>query len=246
MRIYFTGAPIAVADYLSLLSGRAVMFSYLARRRRAWADLSRFSGVALDSGAYSVWRRGAAVDIGEYADYCASMSDSVDWYANLDAITDWRASLRNLSALERRGLSPLPVFHLGEPLSLLDDLVSGYDHVGIGRGPGIGFLGMWRLLETIFDRYSDSRGRPLLRFHGFRMTERRLIARFPFDSVDSTTWISGAAYDELPTDSGRARGFSFLSPSLKSRIWLDFFDHCPKAVRFNRARSRMTCLSGAD
>lgn len=234
MKLYFTGAPLATADYLALMTGRRVMYSYLARKRSAWADLSLFSGVALDSGAYSVWRRGAAVDIGAYADYCAEVSDRVDWYASLDAITDWRAGLANLAALEKRGLSPLPVFHLGEPWGLLDDLVSGYDHIGIGRGPRISFARMWRLLECVFDRYSDADGLPLCRFHGFRMTERRLIARFPFDSVDSTTWISGSAYDELPTDAGRARGFSFLSDVSKARIWLDFFDRARKAYVFER------------
>ena len=234
MRIYFTGQPLATADYLELMRGRAVMFSYLCRGRSAWADLSIFSGVALDSGAYSVWRRGAKVDLGEYADYCAANAGRFDWYANLDSITGWRETLRNQSALERRGLSPVPVFHIGEPWALLDDLAASYERVALGRGPGTKFAALWRALEEIFERYGGPGGAPLVRFHGFRMTDRRLIARFPFDSVDSTTWAAGVAYGELPTDTGRAGGFSFMRDTTKARAWLDFFDAAPKATRFER------------
>jgi len=232
MRIYFTGMPLATADYLALMEGRAVMFSFPYRRRAAWADLSRFCAVAVDSGAYSAWRRGASVDLGEYADYCARVETQVEWYANLDVIGDWRAGVRNLAALERRGLSPVPVFHLGEPWGLLEDFALGYGRVAIGRGPGVSFAGMWRMLEEIFGRFSRVDGAPLVAFHGFRMTDRRIMARFPFESVDSTTWTAGCAWDALPTDGGRATGFSFLSGVEKARIWLSFFDAAPKARVF--------------
>ena len=235
MRIYFTGRPIATGEYLEIMAGRAVMYSF-ANGARSWpGDLTVFSGVALDSGAYSVWRRRSRVDIGAYADYCLAMEDRLDWYANLDVIGDWRSTLRNQAALERRGLRPVPVFHLGEPWGVLEDLVSGYERVGIGRGPGMKFPALWPALEEVFSRYSDDEGAPLCMFHGFRMTERRVIARFPFESVDSTTWIAGLAYGELPTDTGRAKAPRFLRDTTRARIWLDFFDAAPKALKFERA-----------
>ncbi len=232
MRVYFTGMPLRSEDYLALMRGRAVMYSYLSRRRRVWADTSVFASVALDSGAYSVWRRRARVDLGEYAEYCASIEDRVDWYANLDVIGDWRAGLANLAALERRGLTPVPVFHLGEPWGLLEDFALGYDRVGLARGPGVPFGATWRMLQRVFARYCDGDGAALVRFHGFRMTDRRLMARFPFDSVDSATWIAGCAYGALPTDTGQARGFSYLGNAEKARVWLSFFDAAHKARDF--------------
>lgn len=234
MRIYFTGMPLATSDYLRLMKGRAVMYSFPRRGRSAWSSLSHFCSVVLDSGAYSVWSRGAAVDLGEYAEYCASVAGELAWYANLDVIGDWRAGLVNLATMEKMGLSPVPVFHLGEPWGLLEDFACGYELVAIGRGPGIPFGRMWRMLEEVFARYSEQDGAPLVRFHGFRMTHRRLLARFPFESVDSTTWIAGSAWDALPTDSGRATGFSFLSDMQKARVWLSFFDATPKAIVFKR------------
>jgi hypothetical protein len=279
MKIYYTGQPLRNADYLALMRGRHVMFSYLSRRRSVWDDLTPFAGAVLDSGAYSVWRRGATVDIGEYADYCATREDDLDWYANLDSITDWKKTLRNQAELERRGLSPVPVFHLGEPWALLDDLVYSYSRVAIGRGQKVPFALLTTMLEFVFDRYSAPRdaarrleargvrregdegarrpatvaavsaplraGRaPFVKFHGFRMTDRRLIARFPFDSVDSTTWNAGVAYGELPTDDGRASkratvadlGFSYLTDTTRARVWLDFFTAAPKAHAFTRRK----------
>ncbi len=239
MKVYFTGAPTGVHEYLSLMAGRRVMYSYVSRGRSVWTDASRFAGVALDSGAYSVWRRDAKVDIGEYADYCAAGEDAFDWYASLDVIGDWRRTLANQAALERRGLEPVPTFHLGEPWGLLDDLVSGYEKVALGRGPGMKFAVLWRHLTEIFTRCCDEDGMPLVRFHGFRMTERRLMARFPFESVDSTTWIAGIAFGQLPTEDGRMRAQSFLSASTRARVWLDFFDAAVKAERFDRTVANM-------
>jgi len=228
--------PLATGTYLELMRGRPVMFSFLARSRAAYRDLSVFESAVLDSGAYSVWRRGAEVDLYEYADCCARLEDRLEWYANLDVIGDWRRGLENLHELERLGLSPVPVYHLGESWGLLEDLALGYDRVGIARGEGLSRNETVRLLEAIFSRFTDLRGAPLCRLHGFRMTDRRLMARFPFASVDSTTWIAGCAWDELPTDSGRARGFSFLDDVEKTRVWLSFFDAARKAATF-RART---------
>jgi hypothetical protein len=239
--VYFTGAPLATPDYLELMKGRRVMYSFVARNRSAWADLSHFAGVALDSGAYSVWRRGAKVDLGEYADYCARLEGSLDWYANLDAIADWRMTLANQAALERRGLRPVPVFHLGEPWALLDDLAICYERVAIGRGPGMKLDEVWSALDTVFTRYTNEDGAPTVRFHGFRMTDRRVMATFPFDSVDSTTWIAGNAYGMLPTDTGRAGGFAFLSDKTKARVWLEFFDAAPKAYKYVHHPHHVPC-----
>jgi hypothetical protein len=244
MRIYFTGAPLANAEYLELMEGRDVMFSYVFRKRGVWRDLGRFGSVVLDSGAYSVWRKGTEVDLGEYAELCAELEGRVEWYANLDAIGDWRAGVRNLSRLEARGLSPVPVFHLGEPWGLLDDFVYGYPRVALGRGPRTDFERMYRMLEFVFDRYTDDEGEPLAAFHGFRMTDRRLLARFPFESVDSTTWAAGNAYGELPTDEGRSRGFSFLNEETKARVWLEFFDRAAKASVFDRRPRAVPALRG--
>lgn len=232
MRVYFTGMPLATSDYLRLMRGRHVMYSFPCRGRAAYRELSRFSSVVLDSGAYSVWRRGLRIDLGAYADYCHSVSARVEWYASLDVIGDWRAGEKNLAAMEARGLAPVPVYHLGEPWGLLEDLVSAYERVALGRGSGMTFRLLWRLLEETFARTSDEAGTPLVRFHGFRMTDRRLMRRFPFESVDSTTWIAGSAWDALPTDTGRARGFSFLSDVEKARVWLSFFDSAGKAAKF--------------
>ncbi len=232
MKVYFTGMPLPAGEYMRLMKGRPVMYSFLYRHRSVWCDPAHFSSLALDSGAWSVWRGGAHVDIGEYADYCARVEGQVAWYANLDVIGDWRLGLSNLAFLEARGLSPMPVFHAGEPWGLLDDLCLGYERVGLARGPGISRARMWRMLDEVFRRYCDADGVPLVKFHGFRMTDRQIMARFPFDSVDSTTWIAGSAWDTLPTDAGRARGFSFLSGAQKADAWLSFFDCTPKAHQF--------------
>jgi len=46
---------------------------------------------------------------------------------------------------------------------------------------------MW--LDDLFLRICDEQGRPKVKTHGFGMTALVLMFRYPWHSVDSTTWI---------------------------------------------------------
>jgi hypothetical protein len=90
----------------------------------------------------------------------------------------------------------------------------GLDYIGIGGLVGIPSGPRRAWLDRVFTRITDSQGWPLVKTHGFGMTAVPLIFRYPWYSVDSTTWIkitaSGSVYlpalrdgefvfDEIPT-----------------------------------------------
>lgn len=154
----------------------------------------------LDSGAYSAFSQGVEIDINEYIDFIKKHEHLLDVYVNLDVIgtkskgpTKQTAedTLRNQKIMEKAGLNPMPVFHRGEPVEYLIDYIENYDYIGLGMGRAIGNMGQIYLwLDRIFSQHiCDAEGMPKTKVHGFGMTSLKLMMRYPWYSVDSTSWV---------------------------------------------------------
>ena len=123
-------------------------------------------------------------------------------YANLDSIDSVEETIRNQMYLESQGLHPLPVFHYGEDMKYLDELVKSYDYIALG-----GMVGQNanRWLEIIFNKY------PTHKFHGFGMVDFRLVVKFPFFSVDSTTWFCAQKFGNILFPDGTSNHYDELN-----------------------------------
>lgn len=167
----------------------------------------------LDSGAYSAWSRGTAIDIDEYIAFIKANIDHIEVCACLDAIpgapgraattkeridaaeTSWK----NYLYMKAEGVDSIPVYHYGEDFKYLERMLDyGCDYIGIGglvRVPGA-MRRHW--LDRVFTRLCGADGLPIVKTHGFGMTAVPLIFRYPWYSIDSTTWIqitaNGAVY----------------------------------------------------
>lgn len=139
-----------------------------------------FSRLLIDSGAYSEFASGTAIDLSAYADWSQRWVGHADAIAGLDDISgDWRRSLRNYEQF------PLgfPTFHETDPPGLLADLVAmaqartGW--IGLGLLPPR--EGKERWVRAALDRIPDG-----LHVHGWAMRRYTHLRRL--DSVDSTNW----------------------------------------------------------
>jgi hypothetical protein len=167
----------------------------------------------LDSGAYSAWSRGTTIDIDEYIAFIKANIECIEVCACLDCIPgapgrsatsqerEAAAELtwKNYLYMKAEGVDPLPVFHYGEDFRFLDRMIGhGCEYIGIGGLVGIPSDKRRAWLDRLFVRLTDKDGFPLLKTHGFGMTAVPLIFRYPWYSVDSTTWIkitaNGAVY----------------------------------------------------
>lgn len=167
----------------------------------------------LDSGAYSAWSRGTQIDLDEYCAFIKQNIDCIEVYASLDAIPGApgrvatekerheaaEQSWANYLYMVNEGLDPLPVYHYGEDPKYLERMLDyGCPYIGIGGLVGVAgpLRRIW--LDRVFDRITDAKGMPIVKTHGFGMTSVPLIFRYPWFSVDSTTWIkitaNGALY----------------------------------------------------
>jgi len=153
----------------------------------------------LDSGAFSALTQGVEINIQEYIAFIEKHIDIIDVYANLDFIgtigkrpnkETAERTLKNQIIMESAGLNPLPVFHYGEPLSFLEYYVKNYSYVALGGTVGIPKVKQTPWFERCFSDYiCDSNGYPKVKIHGFGLTSLKLMLRYPWYSVDSTSWV---------------------------------------------------------
>jgi hypothetical protein len=160
----------------------------------------------LDSGAYSALTQNTVIDIQEYIQFIKDHQDVIHVYANLDVICQSdgrgkkstqaleqsaRASFENQMIMERAGLNPIPCFHLGEnPKWLKRYLDRGYDYIAIGGSVGTPSNILIKWFDELFSEYlTDDQGMPRVKLHAFGVTSLVLMTRYPWYSVDSTSWV---------------------------------------------------------
>lgn len=136
-----------------------------------------------------------------YAKFVKENQAGIDFYVTVDAIYNPELSWETLLYLEDElGLKPVPVIHsMTDTKWITKHLERGYKFIGLG---GLGqettrteYLG-WA--DRVFGMLCPGPDNmPLVKVHGFAMTSWDLMRRYPWWSVDSTSWIKLAAYGTI-------------------------------------------------
>jgi hypothetical protein len=180
--------------------------SYHYISRQSFVDKIRAdkATVFLDSGAFSAFTKGVKVDIRAYCKYIQANSDIIKnidgnvCASVLDAIGDAQGTYENQMTMEKLGVRPLPCFHYNEDTRYLDWYVKKYDHITIGGMVPISTPQLIHWLDRIWEKHlTDGAGRPLLKVHAFGVTSPVLMKRYPWYSVDSSSWVQLAAMGNL-------------------------------------------------
>lgn len=154
----------------------------------------------LDSGAYSAYSQGVEIKIEDYIAFIKEHQQYLEVYANLDVIGDAEATLQNQKIMEKEGLAPLPCFHYGEDIKYLKYYLERYEYIALGGMVPISTPDLILWLDDIFHSYicDKNTGLPKVKIHGFGLTSFSLMKRYPWYSVDSTSWVvtgrMGAVY----------------------------------------------------
>lgn len=186
----------------------------------------------LDSGSFSLWTKAAAYAkehkadkwayyntedfwnyVNEYAAFIKKWAYGIDLYANVDVIPNPELSWRNQRYLEKKhGLKPIPVVHFRTDLKWLRHYMDR-DYPIIALGGLVGSTGQdgciaW--IDRCFDMVCDGPGRlPKVKIHGFGVTTYSLLLRYPWYSVDSSSWTKVGAYGGILVPHKRGGVFSF-------------------------------------
>lgn len=145
----------------------------------------------LDSGAFSAFTQGIEIDIQAYIAFIKEHEQYLEVYANLDVIGDAEGTLKNQKIMEAAGLKPIPCFHAGEDFKYLKNYVDNYPYIAIG---GVAQLRDKKKLIAFMDKcfaeyICRPDGLPKTKVHGFAVTGLDLMLRYPWFSVDSTSWV---------------------------------------------------------
>lgn len=168
----------------------------------------------LDSGAHSLYMQNIrksndrtysffdSEEFWEYVDnYCKFVlkyKDYFDVYVNVDIIFNPVKSVELQKYIENKfGLKPLPVLHPGEDPKYLDIYLNDeYEYVGfggLGQEMTKGRYITWA--DNLFkNKICDEDGIPKIKVHGFAVTSHELLMRYPWYSVDATSWRIRSAY----------------------------------------------------
>lgn len=174
--------------------------SYHYIHKGAYVDKIRRAGdkVFLDSGAFSAFSLGVEVDINAYAEFVKSHQDIILMASVLDAIGDPEGTYRNQQTLERLGAEVLPCFHYGEPLDLCEHYISNYPYITIGGMVPIPNSKLEYWLDEIWSKVLTGKdGVSRGKVHGFGLTSRKLMLKYPWYSCDSSSWVQMAAHGSI-------------------------------------------------
>jgi hypothetical protein len=167
----------------------------------------------LDSGAFSAYTKGVEIDIKEYCDFIKEHQDIITHYGVLDVIGSAEGTLKNQQYMESKGLKPVPCFHYNEDVKYLQHYIENYDYLALGGMVPIHTNDLLPWLDKIFSNYiCDKEGYPKVKIHGFGLTTTVLMLRYPWYSVDSTSWVMTGRFGAI------------LMPRIKNGEW-DWLDN---------------------
>ncbi len=149
----------------------------------------------------------------DYAHFVKKYHYAIDYYANIDVIPNPDLTWRNQQILENEyGLHPVPVVHYRTDLKWLAKYMElGYEYIGLG-----GLVGStsqdacqgW--IDRCFEMVCDQPSRlPKVGLHGFGITAYGLLLRYPWRSVDSTSWTKIGAFGGILVPRKRGKKFVF-------------------------------------
>jgi len=172
--------------------------------------------VLLDSGAFSAWCSGKVIRLDEYVRYLDMRRDLFSaGYIQLDVVSDNDSTLRNLEAMVRARLSPIPVLTQDMPIARAADMVAlaGNDTLCVAGGV------TWPDREMAARYTLVNRAVPKVKLHGLGFTRNSLAWRVPLFSSDSSSWQVGGRYGQATVFNRREGCAHVQLPKLFKKGW---------------------------
>jgi hypothetical protein len=149
-----------------------------------------------DSGAYSAFTLGGSVDPAKYTAWVNRWKHRFTAVAGPDVIGDADATTRANEKMmaDLPDVKVLPTYHVGEPWEHLRYWVGKVDYLAFGG------MVPYSRDRGVLDRWIDKAFSMLpaeMRVHGFGMTNWDLMKKFPYYSVDSSSWTSVFRFGNL-------------------------------------------------
>lgn len=204
----------------------------------------RGSGKGFGGGSYEWYRSQEFWDyVDRYAQFVHKNKHVLSVYANVDVIGHPEYTYDVQRYLEDEwDLRPLPVVHYGTDLKYLQRYIEeGHDYIaigGLGQEITISVYREWA--DRVFDYICDKKTRlPQIKIHGFALTSHKLMTRYPWYSIDSTSWIQYAAFGQIIRPLKRNGKWVYDEPFLLARV-------SPREIKGGTMMSMLNTLKKAE
>lgn len=195
-------------------------FHYIGRGQCDKLIRQNGHSIFLDSGAFSMFTLGKTINLDQYAKFISKRADYLEVASNVDVIGGGNelASYKNQKYLEgfKLPVPVCPVHHARDRDEwLVKYLDEGYPYIFLGGmvPETTGYLIDW--LDHIWDKYlALPDGTARVKVHGFGLTTFELMDRYPWYSVDSTSWVMISMFGNILLEvEGKPRAITFSSKS---------------------------------
>lgn len=199
--LFFAGSSTSVADDKIDNEGLLRLLSYVNEKGVIEKRCSKGKKTFMDSGAFSAMTRGINIDVADYIDFINTHHKNLLIYCQWDTIPfdkispeeSAKRTWENYLYMRERVLCPeklLYVFHYGEDWDYLRNALNGkieIPYIALGGIARRNYKQREEFIKECFKIIKSSK-RPNTKVHGFGMTQRKLLEKYPFTSADSTSW----------------------------------------------------------
>jgi hypothetical protein len=187
MKYYSATTSIEEVDSVTIQPSYNILcsFHYWKKKSKIIKNyLEKGFDVFIDSGAFSSMNSNKIINIDNYCKFL--INTNAIYYATLDVIGDAKATLKNHKyMIKEYGLNPIPTFHMGSKIKDLEPLME-YNYIALG---GLVFSsGIMNHCDEVWHYILTNN--PSIKVHGFGLTNIELMKRYPWHSVDSSSYLS--------------------------------------------------------
>ena len=157
----------------------------------------------LDSGAFSAFSgKNNNFDwdgyVKKYAEFIIKNKIKLFFELDIDVVVGLKKVEYYRKFLEdRTGRQPIPVWHSGRGKDYYLRMCENYPYVAIGTTSAMEEGRRIRQNPMVLKWFIDRAHEAGSRIHGLGFTSTKYLPFLKFDSVDSTTWLSGARYGRI-------------------------------------------------
>lgn len=199
MKLYFA-TGMGQTEYFKKIKvkNHLISFFYTKNLKKYYELCGYKPDIFLDSGGYSVRVSNKKINLNTYLmEYIKFIKENnIKTYANLDMDT-YEETIMNQKIMEDSGLNPIPVYHFSEfkdkkYREVMIQYCKKYPYVAIGGVAGT--VKNSRHLHLYLSYCFKIAKKYNTKIHGFGITDPKLLSKYNFYSIDSTSWHSGSRY----------------------------------------------------
>lgn len=182
-------------------------FYYIRSQQWMFPLIKQFNSFLLDSGAFTFMNQAKNHEVNwdkyieEYAAFINKLDIELFFELDIDVLVGIKEVERLRAKLEKlTGKKSIPVWHVSRGHDYWLKMIKEYDYVSIG---GIVTKEIKPKHYPIFHQLIKEAHAENCKVHGLGFTNLKGLTKYKFDSVDSTSWVSGNRFGAVYEFNGK-------------------------------------------